>query len=87
MKETHFTLSDEDMKKVNTWYETLIPKILEIQNKSGNEEYPYSGDLPYYGAIGGGLSYIFVPNALGTVVKVKEYYTQEELNLTNYSDW
>ena len=87
MKETHFTLSDEDMKKVNTWYETLIPKILEIQNKSGNEEYPYSGDLPYYGAIGGGLEYIFVPNALGTVVKVKEYYTQEELNLTNYSDW
>ena len=87
MKETYFTLSDEDIEKVNNWLDNIKPKILAIQNKAGNEEYPYSGDLPYYGAIGDGLEYIFVPNALGTVVKVKEYYTQEELNLTNYSDW
>lgn len=37
------------------------------------------------GAIGGGLSYTFIPTGLGVVVKVK--YFDEELDLSDYESW
>lgn len=37
------------------------------------------------GAIGGGLSYTFIPTGLGEIVKVK--YFDEELDLSDYENW
>lgn len=37
------------------------------------------------GAIGGATTYSFTPTSLGTIFKVKHF--DEELDLTNYSDW
>lgn len=37
------------------------------------------------GAIGGGLSYTFIPTGLGVIVKVK--YFNEELDLSDYESW
>lgn len=39
----------------------------------------------YEGAIGGGLSYTFIPTGLGVIVKVK--YFDEELDLSDYESW
>ncbi len=32
---------------------------------------PFGDDLPYYGAIGGSLTYSFTPTSIGTVVIIK----------------
>ena len=37
------------------------------------------------GAIGGGLSYTFIPTGLGVIVKVK--YFDDELDLSDYESW
>ncbi len=37
------------------------------------------------GAIGGGLSYTFIPTGLGVIVKVK--YFDEEIDLSDYDSW
>jgi hypothetical protein len=41
----------------------------------------------YVGAIGGQFGYIFIPTSLGHIMKIKCYATEEELDLTDYSDW
>jgi hypothetical protein len=42
---------------------------------------------PYYGAIGGALTYSFTPTSLGTVVKVKHGFTDAEIDLSDYDQW
>lgn len=76
---TDFTLSAEDNKKVKDWFESIKPEILKKSPPN-----PVFGNVPYYGAVGGGLEYIFTPTSIGVIVKVKEAYTGLELDLT---DW
>lgn len=38
-------------------------------------------------SIGGGISYIFSPNAIGTVVHVKCGFCGEEEDITDYDIW
>jgi len=42
---------------------------------------------PYYGAIGGGLTYRFTPNSIGMGVSVEHNYTKNEINLSDYENW
>jgi hypothetical protein len=42
---------------------------------------------PYYGAISGADEFIFIPTSIGTVVKVRNSYTENEIELTDYSSW
>ncbi len=42
---------------------------------------------PYYGAIGGALTYSFTPTSLGIVVKVKHGFTDAEIDLSDYDLW
>jgi hypothetical protein len=53
----------------------------EFNEKTNNGEYPY------YGAIGGGLEYIFTPTGLGDCLVVREHFTKEEINVTDYDNW
>lgn len=39
------------------------------------------------GAIGGRLEYRFIETSLGTIAKVFDCITQEELDLTDYASW
>lgn len=41
----------------------------------------------YYGAIAGGYTYFFTPTTLGTVAKVINNLTKEEIDLTDYDKW
>lgn len=42
---------------------------------------------PNVGAIGGQFVYTFCPTTLGTVVKVRDDISGEELDVTDYWDW
>jgi hypothetical protein len=41
----------------------------------------------YGGAIGGRYTYTFTPTSLGTVSKVIDNITKEELDVTDYEGW
>lgn len=85
-----FILTESQIKKVNDWYDSIRKDIAESQRKDLAELHDHltmDGEYPYYGAIGGGLTYSFTPNGIGTTVKVKESITGKELDLTDYESW
>lgn len=47
----------------------------------------FADKWPYYGAIGGGLTYHFTPTTVGLVLKVTEASTGKELDLTDCESW
>ncbi len=42
---------------------------------------------PYYGAIGGGYEYSFVPTSLGVVINVKNVVSGDIIDLSEYDKW
>lgn len=69
-----FYLSDEQVEKIKAFEDTQ-DIIVAIEQGL---------DMPYYGAIGGSLSYIFIPTSLGVIIKVRHSVTKEELDVTEY---
>ncbi len=41
----------------------------------------------YTGAIGGRFTYMMTPTSIGTVFKVRDNLTLDEIDVTNYKDW
>jgi len=72
-----FTLTEEQVKKVIEFEKTQDTIVAMEQGL----------DMPYYGAVGGSLKYIFIPTSIGTIAKVYHVATKEELDITNYEDW
>lgn len=86
-----FELTTSDLEKIDKWlHEEVYPPIVASQKsderfldfivKDGNGR-----EIPYEGAIAGGLTYSFTPTGLGTVVQVQ--YGDKKLDLTEYEDW
>lgn len=86
-----FQLSPGDGEKIDHWLKTevypeivaqqkLDPQISQFiyQDESGNA-------VPYFGAIGGDLTYSFTPTSLGTIIKVECF--NKQLDLTAYDEW
>jgi hypothetical protein len=42
---------------------------------------------PYYGVSGGGYVFTFCPTSLGTVVRVRNTMSEDEIDLTDYESW
>lgn len=86
-----FNLSPDDLAKIDLWKKEIDKKIIasqkETMSASDFELLTDNGNYVYYGAIGGGLTYSFSINSLGTVVTVKEAVTGEVLDLTDYENW
>ncbi len=76
----NFTLSDEQIKSVNEWIDEQ-DKIVKLKQGLSGEE------LPYYGAIGGEVTYSFTPTSLGLITIVKHAGTDNTVDLTEYNDW
>lgn len=85
-----FEITDSQKEKIDEWYEKITLKILNELRKGLGDQFDNltkNGKQPYYGAMGGGLEYIFIPTSLGTIIKVRECITKEEINLTDYGSW
>lgn len=76
-----FKLTEIQMEKLNNWLVRVNATAASISPD------PVIPNLPYYGAIGGGLIFSFLPTGLGTIVLVKETITGEEIDLTDYDAW
>lgn len=72
-----FKLSEEQGKKLDDWVAEQDAKVAAIQKR----------ERAYYGCSGGAYTYSFTPTSLGTVVKVVNGVTKEEIDLTDYEDW
>ena len=81
-----FNISAAEEVVINDWYNSLKPEILAIQNASPSNS-SITKDEPYYGAIGGGLSYCFTPTGLGNLVSVTESITGKTLNVSDALGW
>lgn len=84
-----FNVSAAEEVVINDWYNSLKPEILAIQNAStsSSSNSTLTKDEPYYGAIGGGLSYCFTPTGLGNLVSVTESITGKTLNVSDALGW
>lgn len=65
--------TDEQLDKLNKW-------IDEQDLKCNAKEH-------HYGVICSGYSYILTPTTLGDCIVVRNNFTKEEINLTDYSTW
>jgi hypothetical protein len=86
-----FQLEPGDEVKIDAWlHAEVYPEILERQKQNPEMAAMIFTDsdgreIPYMGAIGGGLTYSFTPTSLGTVVKVS--FGDKVLDLTDYDMW
>jgi len=89
---TEFQVTIEEQTKINQWLrDTVYPSILERQKKDPQMAAMHFEDedgytYPYFGAIGGDVTYHFTPTSIGTVFKVI-HSSGAELDLTDYDCW
>lgn len=85
-----FGLTVEQTLKVSEWNKELDLKNIEHHRKTMSDtdfaNLTSDGTIPYYGAIGGALTYSFTPTGLGVCVVVK-HSSGETLDLTDYENW
>lgn len=80
-----FTLDEKQLERLYVWQDEIYEKAFNSQS-----DLPPGLSMkgaPYYGVIGGGLTYKFTPTSLGIIVKVQEAVTGEEIDLTDYDSW
>lgn len=88
----NFQITSAEIEKINTWLnDTIYPPIIAEQKKN-----PHDGiwivkdsagkEYPYFGAIGGDVTYQFTPTSLGVIIKVL-HVSGAELDITDYSSW
>lgn len=91
----NFSLSKEQMQKLNEWLLIQYREIGEDQLANGSPMgQAYRTDegvaVPYFGAIGGELTFEFSPTGLGDIcvaVLCKGTKWEREINLTDYDSW
>jgi hypothetical protein len=87
-----FDVTEEQYTKLQEWLAEVNKEAMEIQKKTyPKAEFPYTycwerGE-PYYGAIGGGLTYRFLPTSIGDCLHVKESITGKEIDLTDFGNF
>jgi hypothetical protein len=72
-----FCLDETQKEKLAEWMRLQEEKVAKMQERED----------AYYGAIGGGYTYMFTPTGLGVVTIVRNGVTKEEINLTDYDTW
>lgn len=95
-----FKLDEKQEKELAEWKKVQNKKVAGMQDEiafaakalseAGFEDIAPSIRMKgeaYYGACGGGYSYIFTPTSLGMGISVMNTLTGDEINLTNYDAW
>lgn len=82
-----FELRAGQVEKLNIWLAEVNARAVEVQLASPLPKLFPKTAFPYYGTIGGGITFSFTPTGVGLVCKVRESLTGEELDLSEYADW
>lgn len=84
-----FEVTDEQKEKISKWAGEQDAVWLQKQKSSDNSfaRRLAADNIPYYGAIGGELTYCFSPTSLGDILVVKHGGTGAELNVTDFDNW
>lgn len=69
-------LSPEQLTKYHGWKNRLDEAERTMQDSS----------IPYFGAIGGNITWTLIPTSLGTIVKAN-YSKHSQIDLTDYDKW
>lgn len=85
----NFSLNRVQLDLINTWIASLRAEIMAIQKEAlpSADIRDMIKDDPYYGAIGGGILYKFIPTSLGDILIVRESITGKELNVNDATNW
>jgi hypothetical protein len=80
-----FELNAEQISKLKAWNADQDRSVVQQQRDSGD---PFvrmlnADEQPYYGAIGGALTFTFTPTSIGTLVSVKHSGTGAVLDLSD----
>lgn len=85
---SQFKLSLGQFAELNEWLSGVEKRAAAIQREQYSVQDRVLPDaLPYYGALGGGLEFSFVPNGFGVCVSVREVITGESIDLTEMDNW
>lgn len=89
-----FSLTDNQTIRLCQWTAEQNRVAVEEQRKNPPAhvsrellESCWESGYPYGGAIGGSLTFMFTPTGLGVVTKVRDAFTGQELDLSDYGDW
>lgn len=84
-------LTDKQEKQFKAWEAEQDKICLEKQLAQMSEEdklvLTNDGESPYYGAIGGSITWMITRTSLGFIIKVRHAGTEETINLTDYENW
>lgn len=87
-----FELNADQVAKYEAW--SLEQDKIAVAKQKAETKNPdafmvscWDAGHPYYGAIGGSDTFSFTMTSIGNVVKVRNSYTNEEINLTDYDSW
>lgn len=72
-------IKDQENKMIEKQRQSMAPE--DFARLTGN------GKWPYYGAIGGGFSWIITSTSIGQALRIKDNVTGEEKDITDYSNW
>lgn len=94
MRKIEFTLNEAQEEKLRIWYELQNKKAAKLQVDSGElktrpelEKDVIRQQKPYSGITSAGPIWILSQCGIGTSIVVKHWYTNEELDLTDYDNW
>ena len=90
----NFSLTDDQTIRLCQWTAEQNRLAVELQKANPPEgvsrellESCWEEGYAYGGAIGGSLTFMFTPTSLGDVTVVRDAFTGQEINLTDYEDW
>lgn len=83
-----FEVTEEEQAIIDKWYAEVQERLVKT-GKAKREFMSRSGDKvrAEYGAIGGGLTYNFLPTSIGVILTVTESISGEKLNVTQANGW
>ena len=84
-----FELTDRELQRAIAFQRRQDEVVYEQQKNNADPfiQSMISTGQPYYGAIGGGLTYSFTPNSIGVSVTVSHNVTGVEEDITDYNLW
>jgi hypothetical protein len=88
-------LTEAQVEKLNKWFEEQNLKIIAKQKETIKPDDPFydlykmgwDDEYPYGGAIGGSITYHITHTSIGTIIKVSDSQSNEEIDLTEYEHW